>query len=334
MSTRGQMLVTGGGGFLGKAIVRRLIARGDRVRSFSRSVYPQLAEMGVEQVQGDLADAGAVAAACEGVEAVFHVAAKAGMWGDREAFYKANVTGTENVIAACRQQEVQRLIHTSSPSVVFDDGDMEGVDESVPYPAHFHAPYPETKARAEQLVRAAAENGLATVCLRPHQIWGPEDSHILPRIVARAKRLKRIGDGTNRVDTIYIDNAAEAHLLADVALAANPELSGRVYFISDDAPIPLWEMVDHLLVASGLPKIKGSVSPQTAYRAGAVFETLYNWLGIEKDPPMTRWVAREAATSHWFDITAAKRDLKYAPIVSIEEGLQRLRTWLADTAPR
>jgi nucleoside-diphosphate-sugar epimerase len=331
MPEQQKILVTGGGGFLGKAIVKRLVERGDRVHSFSRGRYAAPDKLGVAQIQGDLADAEAVSAACEGAAVVFHTAAKAGIWGPREAFYRANVTGTENVIAACKQQGVARLIYTSSPSVVFDDGDMEGADESAPYPARFHAPYPETKAKAEQLVRAAASNTLATLCLRPHLIWGPEDPHILPGILARAKRLKRVGDGTNRVDTIYIDNAAEAHLLADTALAANRDLSGRVYFISNDAPIPLWEMVDHFLVAGGLPKVQGSVSPKTAYRVGAVFETLYRWLGIKSEPPMTRWAARELATSHWFDISAAKRDLGYVPGISIEEGLARLRTWLEKT---
>jgi nucleoside-diphosphate-sugar epimerase len=154
---------------------------------------------------------------------------------------------------------------------------------------------------------------------------------VVPGFLKRAKRLKRIGDGTNKVDTIYIDNAAEAHLLAEAALEADPELSGRVYFISNDEPIPAWEMIDHFLAAGGLPAVKGSVSPKTAYRVGALFETLYRWLGIKAEPPITRWAAREAATSHWFDIGAAKRDLGYEPRVSIEEGLKRLREWLQST---
>lgn len=333
MTESKKILVTGGGGFLGKAIVKRLIERGDRVRSFSRGSYPALEALGVEQVQGDLADADDVAAACEGMDTVYHVAAKAGIWGAREVFYRANVTGTENVIAACRRQQVKRLIYTSSPSVVFDDGDMAGVDESVPYPTEFHAPYPETKARAEQLVRTAGQEGLATISLRPHLIWGPEDPHILPGILARAKRLKRIGDGSNLVDTIYVDNAAEAHLLAEAALEARPHLTGKVYFISNDAPIPLWEMIDRFLAAGGHPPVSGRVSPATAYRIGALCETLYRWLGVKSDPPMTRWAARELATTHWFDIGAAKRDLGYTPSVSTEEGLKRLALWLDARRP-
>jgi nucleoside-diphosphate-sugar epimerase len=326
-----KILVTGGGGFLGGAIVKRLVERGEHVRSFSRGRYAALEALGVEQLQGDLGDPHDVASACQGVDTVYHVAAKAGIWGPYAAYHAANLTGTENVIKACRQQGVDRLIYTSSPSVVFNDGDMAGVDESAPYPDAFHAPYPETKAKAEQLVRAAAKDGLRTVCLRPHLIWGPGDPHIVPRILARAKRLKRVGDGRNRVDTIYIDNAAEAHLLAEAALEAKPEISGNVYFISNDAPIPLWEMVDHFLAAGGLPPVSGTISPQGAYRIGAIMETLYKWLGIKSEPPMTRWAARELATTHWFDIGAAKRDLGYTPKVSIEEGLTRLRVWLQET---
>ena len=188
-------LVTGGGGFLGAAIVRGLLARGTAVRSFSRQSYPALDALGVEQVQGDIADTAAVTAAARGCGVVFHVAAKPGIWGDYAGYHRTNVVGTSSVIAACRAAGVQRLIYTSSPSVVFDGRDMEGVDESVPYPAHYEAHYPRTKALAEQAVIAANDAQLATVSLRPHLIWGPGDNHLLPRMVARARagQLRRIG---------------------------------------------------------------------------------------------------------------------------------------------
>ncbi|MBR9981795.1 MAG: NAD-dependent epimerase/dehydratase family protein [Desulfatitalea sp.] len=329
MTTQRTLLVTGGGGFLGGAIVRQLVGNAERVRSFSRGRYPDLEALGVEQVQGDLADADAVKRACEGVEAVFHVAAKPGVWGPYETYHQANVTGTQNVIDACRQCGVRRLIHTSSPSVVFDGRDMEGVDESVPYPDHYEAHYPRTKALAEQAVLAAARQGLPAVALRPHLIWGPGDNHLAPRLLARARRLRRVGDGTNKVDTIYIDNAAHAHVLAEARLRENPALSGRVYFISQDHPIPLWDMVDHILAAGGLPPVRKTISPTMATFAGAAFETIYKLLGIRTEPPMTRFVAGELATAHWFNIAAAKRDLGYTPLVSTEEGLRRLTDWLA-----
>ncbi|MBI9082657.1 MAG: NAD-dependent epimerase/dehydratase family protein [Desulfobacterales bacterium] len=322
-----QVLVTGGGGFLGFAIVRKLIQRGDHVRSFSRSRYDKLHTLGVTQVTGDIADPEAVSAACQGMDLVIHTAAKPGVWGDYETFHQTNTVGTINIINACRRWGVDRLVHTSSPSVVFNGSSMEGANESVPYPDHYLTHYPKTKAMAEQAVRRAADDGLKTVCLRPHLIWGPEDNHLTPRIIARAKRLRRVGDGKNRVDTIYVDNAADAHLLAADALAQNPAVSGRVYFISQNDPIPLWDMVDHILHAAGLDPVRGSVSPGTARAMGAVLEWIYGVFGLKGEPPMTRFVAEELATAHWFDITAAQKDLGYEPKVSTKEGLKRLAAW-------
>ncbi len=327
-----KILVTGGGGFLGKAIVRLLLAKGHQVTSFSRGRYPQLDAMGVKQHAGDIANAGAVKDAVCGRDAVFHVAARPGVWGAFEDYYRPNVTGTHNVIAACRSCRVPILVYTSSPSVVFDGGDMQGVDESVPYPAHYHAPYPLTKAMAEKAVIAAANGELKTVVLRPHLIWGPEDNHLVPRIIAQAASLRQVGDGSNRVDTIYVDNAARGHVMAMEALEHNPALSGRVYFISDDHPIGLWEMVNRILDAGGKPPLTRSISPRTAYCIGAGLEWVYRTLGLSGEPRMTRFLARELATAHWFDISAAKRDLGYSPDISIEEGLKRLKAWLSESA--
>ncbi|MEJ2155624.1 MAG: NAD-dependent epimerase/dehydratase family protein [Desulfobacteraceae bacterium] len=326
--TEKRVLVTGGGGFLGGAIVRHLVADGIRVRSFSRGQYAELEALGVEQIQGDLADENAVREACRDIESVFHVAAKPGIWGKYASYYGPNVIGTENVIQACRKCGVQRLIFTSSPSVVFDGGDMEGVDESVPYPASFHAAYPHTKALAEHLVLSAAKEGLPAIALRPHLIWGPGDNHLVPRLLARAHRLRRVGDGSNLVDTIYIDNAASAHLLAEKQLEKHPELSGRVYFISQDDPVPLWHMIDRILAAGGKPPVRRSISPRMALFAGTLCEAIYKVLRLSSDPPMTRFAAKELATSHWFNIQAAKTDLGYTAQISTEEGLRRLADWL------
>ncbi|MGD8960003.1 MAG: NAD-dependent epimerase/dehydratase family protein [Desulfobacteraceae bacterium] len=329
-----RVLVTGGGGFLGSAIVRGLVARGDRVTSFSRKPKAELTALGVDQLQGDLADPEAVDAACRGQEVVFHTAARAGVWGRFADYHRPNVIGTENVIAACRRQGVGALVHTSSPSVVFHGGNMEGVDESVPYPARYHAAYPHTKALAERLVIRAAREGLGAIILRPHLIWGPGDPHLVPRILARAGRLRRVGRGRNRVDTIYIDNAAEAHLLAADRLAADPGLSGRVYFISQGEPIPLWEMIDAILRAGGKAPIRRSIPAGLAWLSGALLEGVYRLLRISREPPMTRFVARELATAHWFDISAARHDLDYQPRVSTAEGLVRLAAWLRQGHPQ
>lgn len=226
-------LVTGGGGFLGGAIVRQLVARGDDVRSFSRNIYPALTKLGVEQSVGDLVDAQAVGQAAAGCDIVFHVGAKVGAWGPYEAFYAANVLGTLHIIQACRENGIKRLVHTSSPSVVFNGRDMEGVDESTPYAEHFQAPYPETKARAEKMVLEANSDGLATVALRPHLIFGPGDPHLLPRIVVKAKagKLRIIGNGDNKIDIVYVDNVANAHILAGDKLCPRSPIAGKTYFI-------------------------------------------------------------------------------------------------------
>ncbi len=327
-----KVLVTGGGGFLGYAISKLLAERGDSVTGFSRRFYPELESLDAEQIRGDISDKEAVENACKGKEIVFHTAAKPGVWGDYKEYYRTNVDGTVNVIEGCRKHGVSSLVHTSSPSVVFDGNDMEGADESAPYPAVFHAHYPQTKAIAEQHVLKASISGLKTIILRPHLIWGPRDNHLVPRIIERAKRLRIVGNGKNMVDTIYIDNAAYAHILAADALEKNSALSGKIYFISQGKPVPLWDMINNILKAGGMPPVTKIVDARVAALAGAFLEFLYGLLNIKSEPPMTKFVAKELAASHWFDITAAKRDLGYAPVVTTEEGLIRLEEWLKGNA--
>jgi nucleoside-diphosphate-sugar epimerase len=330
-------LVTGGGGFLGHAIVQQLVARGDEARSFSRGTYAALDRLGAEHHRGDLADAAAVRRAVAGCDLVFHVGAKAGAWGKYEQFYQTNVVGTNNVIDACREAGVRYLVYTSSPSVVFDGSDLEGVDESVPYPSDYDAHYPQTKALAERAVVRANDAQLRTVSLRPHLVWGPGDNHLVPRIVARGRsgQLRRFRGPPKLVDTTYVDDAARAHLLAADRLlgGAADGIAGKVYFISSGQPIALWEMVDRILVAAGLSRLEKTIDPHLAFRAGWLLEKLHGLLRIDREPRMTRWVARELSTAHWFDIGAAKRDLGYEPAVSLDEGLSRLQRWLVQHEP-
>jgi len=324
-------LVTGGGGFLGRAIVQRLLARGTAVRSFSRGAYPDLTAQGVEVCQGDLADAAAVAEAVRGCDIVFHVAAKPGIWGPYRDYYRCNVLGTQNVVAACRQFHVRRLVYTSSPSVVFNGRDMEGVDGSVPYARHFEAHYPQTKMLAERLVLEANGPDLATVALRPHLIWGPGDNHLVPRILARGRagQLRRIGNRPNRIDATYIDNAGDAHLLAAERLQPGSAVAGQVYFIAQDEPMPLWDLVNRILEAGGVAPVTRGLPYGLAFAAAWICEVTHGILRLDGEPRLTRFVVRELATAHWFDLSAARRDLDYRPAVSTAEGLRRLEKWLA-----
>ena len=323
-----KVLVTGGGGFLGSAVCRQLLARGDDVIAYQRSAADELQVLGIEVVQGDITDTDLLERTSRQVDAIIHTAAKAGLSVNYDAYFAPNVTGTQSVLDACRSNGIDKLVFTSSPSVTHSDGDIEGGDESLPYPENYNSPYPATKALAEKAVMAANCAELHTVSLRPHLIWGPGDNHLVPRIIGRARHLRRVGDGRNLVDTVYIDNAADAHILAAEVLKTRPELSGRKYFISQGEPMPLWEMINAILEAAGLPPVRKSISLRTARRLGGVMEILYRFLRLENEPPMTRFVAEELATSHWFDIGAARRDLGYRPVVSTAEGLLRLARWL------
>jgi nucleoside-diphosphate-sugar epimerase len=324
-------LVTGGGGFLGRYIVEQLVARGDRVRTFSRGRYPELEALGVEPVQGDLADADRLRTACRGVEAVFHTAAVPGVWGPWKQFYETNVVGTRNVLSACRAEGVSKLIFTSSPSVVYDGRPHENANESLPYPETYLCHYPHTKALAEREVLAAdGREGLSTVSLRPHLIWGPRDRHLIPRILQRAARgrLRRVGDGMNLISVSYVENVAHAHLQACDALRPGSPVAGHAYFVNEPQPVNLWEFVGDIVRRAGLPPVTKSISAGAAWRIGAALEGVYRLLRLPSEPPMTRFVASQLSTSHWYDVSAAKRDFGYDPEVSVEEGLHRMEQHL------
>jgi len=319
-------LVTGGGGFLGKAIVLKLLERGYEVRSFSRGDYPELLKLGVVVVRGDISNAEDVNTAVDGSDVVFHVAAKPGIWGPYEEYHRTNVEGTENIITACRNHGIKRLVYTSSPSVVHSGGDVEGIDESEPYADHFETHYPKTKAIAEKMVLNANSKHFATVALRPHLIWGPGDNHLIPRLIQRGRsgRLSKVGKKTHLVDSVYIDNAAKAHLLAADRLRPGSDIAGKAYFISQGEPVDISELMNGIIATAGIPPIKRTVPPGLAYASGWFFEIIYTLFRIKKEPPMTRFLAKQLSTAHWFDISAARRDLGYKPKISIEEGLKRL----------
>jgi len=323
-----RVLVTGGGGFLGLYIVEQLRAAGHNVRVLSRGHYPALTALNVETQQGDIRDADSVDEACRGIDAVFHVAAIPGVWGSWQTYHTINTIGTLNVISACQRNGVQRLIYTSSPSVVFDGGDHISADESLPYPTKWLCHYPHSKALAEQAVLAANQaDSLRTVALRPHLIWGPRDNHLIPRLIqkARSGRLRRVGDGDNVVSISYVENAAAAHVQVEESLRNSVNAAGKAYFINEPDAVNLWDWIDLVLGRAGLPPVTHSISAAAAWRIGSVLETAWKVLRLKGEPPMTRFVAAQLSGSHSYSIEAARRDFGYTPLVTVEEGLRRMQ---------
>lgn len=323
-------LVTGASGFLGGAIARRLRSDEHQVVTLQRSPAPELEALGIEVRRGDIADPIAVRDAAAGCDVVFHVAAKAGHWGAYAEYHAANVLGTQAVIDACHAHGIGRLVHTSTPSVVHAGGDLEGIDESAPVATRFHAHYPATKAEAERRVLAANGAKLSTVALRPHLIWGPGDRHLLPRIVARAKagRLRFVGPPGKRIDTTWIDNAVDAHLAAAEGLQPGAAQAGRAYFISNGEPIASEDMINRLLQCAGLRPEHRRIPYPVAFAVGALMEAAWTLLPLRGEPLMTRFLAEQLSTAHWYDISAAARDFGWRPRVSLEEGFGRLQASL------
>lgn len=338
--------VTGAGGFLGKAICVRLLAAGIKVTGFARGHYPELESLGVIMHQGDLVNKEALQQAMQGCDMVFHVASKAGVWGDRDSYFCPNVKGAANVLAVCKALKINKLVYTSTPSVTFAGQDESGIDESTPYATSFLNYYAHSKAIAEKMILDANQvsdavtettdiaqmpYALKTVALRPHLIWGAGDPHLVPRVLARGRlgKLKLVGHEDKLVDTIYIDNAAYAHVLAALELCEpQPKCQGKAYFLSNDEPITMAKMLNLILACDGLPPVTKRVSKSVAYVVGAVLESVYLLLKKQDEPMMTRFVARQLSCSHYFDISAAKRDLGYGALVSINEGMARLKVSL------
>ena len=351
------VFITGASGFIGGKIAGRLLGAGRRVRVLARHPLPELEKLGAEVVRGDLADRAALQQGCAGAGTVFHIAGRVGVWGPEADFFRVNVDGTRHVLAACRATGVPRLVYTSSPSVVYNGGDLAGVDESAPLCTQAPCAYPTSKAAAERLVTAAHSRELATVSLRPHLVWGPGDRNVVLRVLTLAKkgRLRIIGAGRNRVDCTHIENVVDAHLLAESALAnchllsdngfsssgdchligdkapeaaGNSGVGGRAYFITNGEPVVLWDWINELLRGAELPEVTRHVPVRTAYALAGVLEALWSLLPLKGEPPTTRFVVKELATDHWFNIAAARRDLGYAPRVTMAAGTAGLIEYL------
>ncbi len=329
-STIKKALVTGGGGFVGKAIVKRLLGMGVETRVIGRHRYPEIEAAGAKCFIGDISRPQVLKEAVKGVDIVFHVAALAGIWGSWQHYYLTNVVGTENVIDSCRAEKVAMLVYTSTPSVVFNGKDIEGGDERLEYAEKSLCHYATSKIIAEKMVLAANSSDLKTSALRPHLIWGPGDPHLLPRLLAsgKKKQLKRVGNGANLVDISYIDNVAYAHILAAKNLAGQATASGKAYFISQGTPVNLWNWINELFVTMAVPVVQSPLPETFAYILGGLLEILYAAGRIKNEPRMTRFLAEQLSKSHYFSIANAQNDLGYEPIVSTEEGLRRTVQWL------
>ncbi len=318
------VFITGASGFIGGKLAERLLAEGRKVRVLARRPLPALEKLGAEVILGDLHDPAALRRGCEGAGTVFHVAGRVGVWGPETDFFRVNFDGTGNVLTACRAAGVPRLVYTSSPSVVYNGGDLAGVDETAPLCTQAPCAYPTSKAAAERLVTGAHSPTLTTVSLRPHLVWGPGDQNVVPRVLAQARRgrLRIVGEGTNLVDCTHITNVVDAHLLAETAPA--DVAGGKAYFITNGEPVVLWDWINQLLRGAGIPEISRHLSLGATYRIGGALEFTWRVLRLQGEPPMTRFVAKELATDHWFRIDAARRDLRYAPRVTMAAGTAEL----------
>ncbi len=321
-----RVLVTGGGGFLGSALVRQLVEAGITVQVVGRNRYDKLESMGVTCLVGDIGDGAFIDKACRDVDTVFHVAAKAGIWGSSAEYSRINLAGTINIIDACRRNGVGCLVYTSTPSVVFNQSDIEGGDETLPYADKFLCGYAASKAAAEKYVLDSADEHLRVCALRPHLIWGPDDPHLIPRLIDRGRqgKLKIVGHGRNRVDITYVDNGAHAHVLAAQSLHRSSSISGRAYFIGQEEPVFLWNWINELYDELDIVRVERKVPLWAAYGAGWLLELLYRAARMQNEPPMTRFLALQLGRSHYFSHQRAQKDFGYKPLVSIEEGKKRL----------
>jgi len=325
-------LVTGGGGFVGKAVVKQLLELGVETSVLGRHHYPDIENIGGRCIVGNINDTSIMDQATKGVDIVFHVAALAGIWGAWKEYYTTNVLGTEVVVSSCKKNDVSMLVYTSTPSVVFNREDIKGSDESLAYAEDFLCFYARSKVIAERAVLEANSTSLLTCAIRPHLIWGPGDPHLIPRLLesGRKKTLKRVGDGFNLVDISYIDNVAYAHILAAKNLSEIGTAAGKPYFISQGDPVNLWDWINELFILMNIDEVQASVSFPVAYRLGAFLEAIYKFTRSKKEPKMTRFLAEQLAKSHYFSIKNAQHDLGYEPVISTPEGLERTQQWLKE----
>lgn len=328
-----RVLVTGASSLLGAGVAHALLARGTAVRCLQRGVPPQsVVDAGADVVRGDVRDAAAVAAATDGCTTVVHVAAKVGVSGPYDEYRAVNVDGTANVIAAARGAGIDRLVHVSTPSVAHTGDPIVGALADPAAPEGHTSAYSATKAEAERLALASADERLGVVAIRPHLIWGPGDLQLVGRIVERASGgvVTVINGGMALIDTTYIDNAVSAVVAALDRVAPGAPCSGRPYVIANCEPRPVGELLLDICRAAGIDATLRSVPLSVAAPLGSLVERAYARRRPDDEPPMTRFLAEQLGTAHWFDPRPARDDLGWTPSVSIDVGLTRLRDWFAE----
>ncbi len=328
-----KIIVTGGRGFLGTKLSQKLISLGHEVHTIGRTPINESSDIidSCFHHCHDLTEGLLPGELLRNTDIIFHVAAKAGVWGKYEDFYKSNVNATENILKACEIFEIPRLIFTSTPSVVFSNNPISNGKESLPYCKSRLSPYAETKAIAEQKVLGANSKGkLQTIALRPHLVWGKGDPHLLPRVIARhaSGKLKIVGDGINLVDLTYVENVTHAHICAMSTIIKNSSADGQAFFISQDEPVNLWSWLNNIFIRIGMPELSVKISYKKAYFLGSALEKIWHFLNLKGEPPMTRFVSSQLAHDHWFSIESAKEKIGYEPTVNMQDALEKSLPWL------
>jgi nucleoside-diphosphate-sugar epimerase len=315
--------VTGGSGFIGRRLIRRLVAEGWSVRALARSDRSAglVADAGAEAVRGDLTDAASLREGARGCELAFHAAAEVNDWGDRDHFERTNVQGTNDVIAACRGEGVRRLVHVGTEAALMVGQPLVNVDETAPLRPDSPVLYCSTKAKAEQAVRDANGDGLETVVVRPRFVWGPDDTVLLPNLIEMVKkgRFSWVGGGEHLTATAHVDNVVEG-----LWLGATRGAPGGVYFITDGDPIPFREMVTRMLASQGVEAPDKNVPAPVARAAATACETLWRFLPLGGHPPITRFAVWVSSLECTIDISRARSELGYQPLRTRDEGLREL----------